>query len=267
MPSMDRLNSKDPNAAFEQLLKDQAMTLIELLTQGHIAEAMGVIHQLQGTREQSIYNEVGKLTRALHEAIKNFHIDSRIIEDKDKAQLSQISDATDRLSYVVDMTEQSANRTMDLVEDTLPVVERLHGNAQTIYQRWQQFMRRELSADDFRQLYWHIDEFLQTIPQDSAVLKNSLCEILLAQNYQDLTGQVIHRVITLVKEIEQRLVQLMRMASQVERVTGIQAPDAIGVGCVQADPLLGQGPQINSGAADVVANQDEVDYLLSSLGF
>ncbi len=74
--------------------------------------------------------------------------------------MSQIADATDRLSYVVEMTEKAANRTMDLVEQSAPLVNQLGDDSRELHQEWQRFMRREIDADGFRELAKRIEQFL-----------------------------------------------------------------------------------------------------------
>jgi len=102
-------------------------------------------------------------------------------------------------------------------------------------------------------------------------LNNSLQDIILEQGYQDLTGQVLKRVIGLVCDVEKELVNLMRMACQVEEVTGLARDESLEDRAQQQKPennIVGEGPQINAEKrADVVSNQDDVDDLLSSLGF
>ena len=77
----------------------------------------------------------------------NFQID---IHGKHAQEMSQINDATHRLNYVVEMTEKAANRTMDLVELSAPLVNGLSDEAQQLREEWGRFMRREINADGFR---------------------------------------------------------------------------------------------------------------------
>ena len=127
-------------------------------------------------------------------------------------------------------------------------------------------MRREMKPEEFRNLYKKIDAYLVDTEREANDLHSNLSEMLLAQDYQDLTGQVIKRVITLVQEVEASLVDLVRMASTVEELAGLAANEAESQETVLDEQP--EGPVINSEQReDVVANQDEVDDLLSSLGF
>lgn len=102
---------------FESTLKKHAQELVESLERGRFGEAVQLIHELNQTRDRGLYQEVGKLTRELHSAIVSFQIDPTMPQAE---EVSQITDATERLSYVVKLTEGAANRTMDLVEASTP---------------------------------------------------------------------------------------------------------------------------------------------------
>ncbi len=250
-------------AEFEKLLREKAEELQQKLDDGDLNEAVNLIQALQEARDQSLYQEVGRLTRALHGAIRNFHIDAAKSESVEN--ISDMTDATDRLSYVVEMTEKAANKTMDIVEESIPIADTLSNHAEELKNEWQKLRNRELNADEFRELYWKIDGFFGQLDQDTKSLNSHLSNILLAQDYQDLTGQVIQKVTGLVREVEASLVDLVFMASQVESITGVaheeEAP-------VEEDMHAGHGPQIAPEENEnVVSGQDEVDDLLSSLGF
>ena len=122
-----------------------------------------------------------------------------------------------------------------------------------------------MAADEFRDLYRRVGEFLDRTETTSSEVSAHLNDILIAQDYQDLTGQVIKRVTTLVHDVEESLVSLVRMAGQVDRITGINHAE---VSETKKTSSRGEGPQIHADKReDVVSGQDEVDDLLSSLGF
>jgi chemotaxis protein CheZ len=114
-----------------------------------------------------------------------------------------------------------------------------------------------MALAEFKALCHDITWFLEGISEFAAKSHGNLSEILMAQDYQDLTGQVIRRVIDVVQEVENKLVDLIRLSGgklgSINKLkNGIEA----------------EGPQIKPTAnAQVVANQDDVDDLLSSLGF
>lgn len=260
-------NEKFPMEDLESSLKVHAQGLLDSLEKGDFGEAVQLIHELNKTRERGLYHEVGKLTRELHNSIVNFNLDPRMPHAQ---EISEITDATERLNYVVQMTENAANRTMDLVEQSAPLVNDLAGEARLLHVDWERFMRRELSADAFRELAKRIELFLSRSQRDNNKLSANLNDILLAQDFQDLTGQVIKRVTQLVTEVESNLLKLVLMASDVDRFAGIQHDTNPQAGAARKEKHAsqGEGPQIHADKReDVVSGQDDVDDLLSSLGF
>ncbi|MCP5160368.1 MAG: protein phosphatase CheZ [Hahellaceae bacterium] len=253
---------KDTSNEFESQLKIQASSLKDLVDAGNFGDALRVISQLNETRDKTLYQEVGRLTRSLHEAIRNFHIDTQSASSKE--ELSKIDDASDRLGYVVDMTNKAANKTLDLVEVSMPMASKIRDDADAIKADWARFRRREMKPDEFRDLSNRMEVFLEQISTDSNKVYGNLSDILLAQDFQDLTGQVIKRVIGLVKEVEENLVNLVVMAGKVDMMAGVTHEDI-----EQKDESeRGEGPQIHAEQReDVVSGQDDVDDLLSSLGF
>lgn len=254
--------------AQQEPLVEYAKTLLEQLESGDAVEALQTIASLHHARDQFLFNEVGKLTRSLHESIKNFAIDTSRAGSKVNDELSRMEDASQRLNYVIEKTEQAANKTMDMVENTIPVSAQLGGRARELKPEWQRLIRREMKPEEFRQLTKEMDSFLDMAAEETAKIDSNLSSIMLAQDFQDLTGQVIKRVIQLVQEVEENLVQLVKMAGAIDQITGTkhELPEQL------VDPALPdigpEGPIINPEKRnDVVSGQDDVDALLSSLGF
>ncbi|WP_082873215.1 protein phosphatase CheZ [Oleiphilus sp. HI0079] len=246
---------------FELLLKEQANKLKEAVDGGDISSALAVISDINQTRDKTLYVEVGRLTRSLYESIRNFQIDCGDAQSQE--ELSKINDASDRLAYVVDMTSNAANKTMDLVEDTMPYASHMNTEAKQLKSEWEKLRRKEMTPSEFRDLSGRMDGFLEQLTNDSDKVYQNLSAILLAQDFQDLTGQVINRVTGLVKEVEENLVNLVSMAGKVDTITGtVHDIESVGTN------MDGEGPQMNKEErADVVSGQDDVDDLLSSLGF
>ncbi|ASP40571.1 protein phosphatase [Bacterioplanes sanyensis] len=243
-------------------LAEQMITEVE---SGRLSDAVSVINKLNEIRDRTLYQEVGKLTRAVHESIKNLNIDTI-------GAGSEIANTTDKLTYVVQMTDKSANKTMDLVDASLPKIADIHQQAEVLSKQWQRFLQRELKPDEFRQLSKEIQVFLQQTQSESQLVQGNLSEIMLAQDFQDLTGQIIQKVAELVRDIEDRLVNLVAMAGTLDSLTGVaheEPKEAVvepPVDTAVAN-IAAEGPQVNTDSENVVSSQDEVDDLLSSLGF
>jgi len=231
--------------------------LVAHLEANEDSQAEQVLDQITRLRERSLFQELGKLTREFHEALNTFRFDSRI------ATLTEtdIPDARQRLNYVITMTEQSANRTLGAIEESTPICDGLHEEALAIQAQWERFIGRELDAEEFRQLARRLSQFLALLPESTDRVKTNLNDVLMAQDFQDLTGQIIRKVITLVEELERNLVDLVRISGQ----KFIQQPK---------EEIEEEGPDISPSGPPVpgvdqgtVSGQDEVDDLLSSLGF
>ena len=149
-------------------LRSQAAELVEQVNAGDYGRAMALINELSEVRDQSLYREVGRLTRSLHEAIRNFQIDPRNAEQSEA--LSKMTDASDRLEYVVQMTGKAANRTMDLVEEAMPKASALRDEAAELRDQWQKLRRREMAPAEFRELYARIDTFFVTLNADAGAM-------------------------------------------------------------------------------------------------
>ena len=251
-------------------LKDRARVLVDKLESGDFTGASSAIEELNEARDRSFYREVGKLTRGLHDAIVNFEIETPEANGSAEGG-SRMANAQDRLGYVIKLTQNSADKTMDMVEEGIPIAAEIGETAAALRDDWGKLARRELGPDDFRDLYKRIDCYLALTVDNSGHLSQKLNTILLAQDFQDLTGQVIQKVMSLVQDVETRLVELMRVAGQVEELTGIIRHAEIKDKHKHSDDndsIAAEGPQIHAEQrADVVSGQDDVDDLLSSLGF
>ena len=232
-----------------------AKSLVISLEAGDDAESERLIESLtQAKKNDDLFQEVGRLTRELHEAINGFLLDARI---SDMTNV-EIPDAKERLTYVITMTEQSANRTLTAVEHSIPLIEKIGQESADLAKQWENFRSRLLNKEDFKELSNSLSSFLKSTESDAGKLHKNLSEVLMAQDFQDLTGQIIRKVITLVHDVEEKLVMLVRITGGKLDDTD-QKKDQAEVLAGPAIPGLDQGEQ--------VTNQDDVDDLLSSLGF
>jgi len=258
-----------PSDSMLDALRSCMPELMDSLQNEKIDEAAQLITQVAEAREKTLYQSVGQLTRGLHDAIVNFNVDSGkacSVEDAANNEC-EITDASSRLEYVIKLTQDAADKTMDMVEDCTPLSVSLGEDACAYKKEWERLKNREMSPDEFRELYLRLDGFFEKIDANATQLSGNLQNIILEQGYQDLTGQVLKKVINLVTEVEENLVSLVRMAGQIEEEVGIE--DSVAVSADAKGPdISGEGPQHQAQQrADVVNGQDDVDDLLSSLGF
>ena len=248
---------------------EKARQLVAAMEAGDDLPANRLIEELGRMHESVLFQELGKLTRDLHEALNAFRLDSRLAE----IAQNEIPDAKERLNYVVAMTEQAAHRTLNAVEDCLPKAEYLSRQARDLGESWAKFRKRELSAEEFRVLSKALSEFLVHSAEDGEAIRRNLSDVLMAQGFQDLTGQVIRRVIDLVQDVEKNLVGLVRITgerlSAPEQKKTSEPKIAKESSPQPARDVTAAGPAVpgTKEANDVVSGQDDVDDLLSSLGF
>jgi len=251
---------------FEDLVKDGAVDLLNHIEVGDFSGAIKIIQELSEARHKSFYNEVGYLTRSLHDAIRDFQVDSMdlVVGEEGKDASTKITDASDRLNYVIETTNAAANKTMDMVDSSVPVASELQSQARELRKDWSRLIQRDLTPQEFRDLYKRIDVFLSYADDSATTLHSNLNTILLEQGYQDLTGQVIARVNDLIRDVEEKLVHLVAVAGRVDSISGIEHQEKES----EHDDTRGHGPAINKqNNPEVLSSQDEVDDLLSSLGF
>jgi chemotaxis protein CheZ len=257
--------------SFTDALLARKQGLLEALQRDDMAAVADHIHQINHARDETLYFEVGRLTRALHNALRDFHLEIGLHSNAEvKHELSEMADARSRLNYVISMTEEAANQTMDRVDEAGPMLQQLIDESESIQTQWQIFCTQNQDADPASlALFEHLQRLLQKISSDGQGIHQRLTDILMAQGYQDLSGQVIKRVIELVSDVEQSLVRLVKLASNVEEVAGIKRTRTDDKSDLDdKHRIRAEGPQINQqNNQDVMSGQDDVDDLLSSLGF
>jgi chemotaxis protein CheZ len=235
---------------------DQARMLVAHLEQDKFELADELLADVCAPNAADLFDKVGQLTRQLHNSLQEFCLDSRIPD----LATHDIPDARERLSYVIEMTDKAANRTMDAVEASLPIADRLNDNIQLVLPNWNALMSRDMGLGQFKSLCHQLDEFIKASATDADKLRQLLTEILMAQDFQDLTGQMIRKVIKLVQEVETKLIEMLTMCGE---ASAEHSTRSLPVNGIEAE-----GPIMNPEArADVVNGQDDVDDLLSSLGF
>ncbi|QDF67668.1 protein phosphatase CheZ [Shewanella sp. SNU WT4] len=234
---------------------EQAHQLVAMLSDGQQQLADDFIRELAQPLQKELFDEVGKLTRQLHNSLADFQLDSRLTA----LAHTDIPDAKERLNYVIQMTEQAANKTMDAVEIALPVADTLLTSLASVKPAWERLMRRDIDLAEFKSLCHDVQHFMQHTEENTLRLKELLNQVLMAQDFQDLTGQMIRRVIDLVREVENNLVSMLTVFGDLPETRDKSS---------QLSGIEAEGPIMNADVRqDAVAGQDEVDDLLSSLGF
>lgn len=201
-----------------------------------------------GEQQDQFLARIGQMTRSLHDNLRGLGFD-RLIE---KAA-SDMPDARDRLEYVAMMTEKAAQRVLTATETAGPMQDAIGDGAGALSAQWKSLTDADFSEKEYRALAEKTQLYLTATREHVSLTKQQLLDIMMAQDFQDLTGQVIKRVTELAHGIESQLVQLL---------VDYSPPEAR-----REDSGLLNGPQINPAGNNVIANQSQVDDLLESLGF
>ncbi|HEX5125482.1 MAG TPA: protein phosphatase CheZ [Rhodocyclaceae bacterium] len=201
-------------------------------------------------RQENVFKKIGNMTRMLHDTLHHLGYDKVLEETAQK-----LPDARERLSYISRMTEQAASRVLNAADIAKPIQDRVESHAKSLSTQWEKLYAKQLSIDEFKQLAGDTRIFIGQVATDSKVVNEQLLEIMMAQDFQDLTGQVIMKVVDMAQKLESELLKVL-----IEVI-----PDSKR-GAESASLL--NGPVINAtGRDDIVTNQEQVDDLLETLGF
>ncbi len=244
-------------------------TLIDGLSHGDISSARQATLTLSQMANVDLFKEVGMMAREMHENLKSFsHMMDAQFQDFD---MEQIPDAAQRLEHIIQMTENSANTTLDLSESLMVD----SGDSQADLTS----LGELLTATKEKSKTPEVEECLQIIEMMQSreqQVSEKIVNIMTAQDYQDRTGQVIKKIIVLVNDLEKRLVSLVKtfgsaMLPEEESVAADTSSDT------PAQPIETEaskaeekevemyGPQHDQGKG--MTNQDDVDSLLAQFGF
>mgnify|MGYP000957028509 FL=1 len=201
--------------------------------------------------QEKVFQRVGHMARQLHDTLRELGYDKMLNQT-----MEALPDAKDRLTYIASLTEQAACKVLNATDVANPLIESLETDAAALAQRWDRLFANQMGVDDFKALAAETRTFLkEQLPSRTGGAKAQLMEIMLAQDFQDLTGQVIKKVISVAQDLENQL-----MTALIEAMPGERRTESV-------NSLL-NGPVINAeGRTDVVVGQQQVDDLLDSLGF
>jgi chemotaxis protein CheZ len=199
-------------------------------------------------QESTVMTGVRKVAGDLQAALEQFRSDSRLVELAER----QVPDARQRLLHVLKLTDDAAHHTMDLVDQSCPLVDQVAEAAARL------LSTESRSAHRSRPHWSEVEAFLRETLERMTALRARLAEVLLAQGYQDLSGQILRSVMTLVDELEVALGDLVRLGN-LHSPAGERPP---------ASATQGVGPVVPGVAhGATVSGQQDVDAMLAGLGF
>lgn len=199
--------------------------------------------QASSTVSPEVYQQIGSITRLVHDTLQQLGVMPKL-----QIATDGLPDARSRLSYIATKTADAANKVLNSVD-------RAKADHAHIAEATRE-IGRQIVADPVRAVATGaVMNFVHDVEHRTAAIDGHLTDIMMAQDFHDLTGQVVAKVINLATDLEDSLVKLL--------VSVVPDNERINV-----DPAALHGPVVNpEGRTDVVANQGEVDDLLASLGF
>jgi chemotaxis protein CheZ len=198
--------------------------------------------------DKPMYERLGGIVRLLHDSLRELGYDRSL---SDVAH--QITDAQDRLTYIATLTEQAAVKVLNAVDHGMPEQDILAKKAKEMDSRWAQLFEGKLSIEEFKSLAGDSKQFAAAVAEATDAEKARLLDIMMAQDFQDITGQLIKKIVAITSSAERELAQLLRD----------NAPPEVKAAIEHKPEELMQGPA----APGIAMVQDDVDSLLADLGF
>jgi chemotaxis protein CheZ len=229
--------------------------LSESFANGDRDSFLKTLGRLGETRDGLLYGDLRDLSRSLRFALDQIRVDSRLATLAGK----EVPDARLRLNHVLTLTEQGAHRTLDLVEQSCPLAEKTAKEAAALLVPLRNIRDGITEAAALQVLLTHVETFLASAQRDSDTVRTNLTEVLMAQSYQDLSGQIIRGVITLVTEVERTLTRFSALVGDGPEdmtVTPSEPPSS----------SSGFGPAVPGVTSNSIGEQNDVDALLANLG-
>lgn len=197
-----------------------------------------------------VFQRIGGLTRDLHDALRQLGYDKTV-----EGAVGALPDARARLAYIANLTGQAAEKVLAAVEVAQSVQDRMYARAKLLDDAFNRMFAHEMDVNEFKQSVMETHTFLRDTMKDTMDTNEQLTQIMLAQDFHDLTGQVVNRIATMAQNLEEQLVKLLLAATPKEKRQVV-------------DDMWLSGPAIQTeGRTDICVDQNQVDDLLESLGF
>ena len=258
-PAAASNDEDDLESLFDQVSATAAPTAVAVAATAAVASVApaapgaGAASAEEGHEAGGMFERLGGIVRLLHDSLRELGYDKALTEAS-----SQIVDAQDRLEYVATLTEQAANKVLNTLDEGMPAQDLLQKQAKDMETRWSDLFEGRLSLDEFKALAGDSRQFAAQVNSATEAERARLLEIMMAQDFQDITGQLIKKVVKITQTVESELAQLLRDNAPPdikEKLAKKEQPAA-------PAPLM-QGPSVPEAAL----NQDNVDDLLADLGF
>ncbi len=264
------MRAEDLDALFEQAIAERPSETKQIvdLPRPSCNDAVA-LPPVASKASENVRQRIGQLTRSLHDALAGLGYDKAM-----NKVIRGLPDARDRLNYIAQLTGQAAEKALNCVDRGQELQARLGSDAKTLADDWRRIFAKQLAMAEVESaarrtsdclkhegelpmvsdLAQRTRDFLDDIPRRTAEINSVLIDIMMAQDFHDLTGQVIKKVVELARYTEEQLCAILVETTPADR---------------RADIEIGpSGPVIKPAVrSDVVTDQSQVDELLEKLGF
>lgn len=245
---LTRLPSGSKEFDITQRLLDRLQQFFTVMSQSQPDILAQLVQDLEG--QSPLFNEIGKIVRSFYNQI--ISISTNVPDRLGKIANLNMEDTNQRLQHIVSMTEIAANKTMDLTENLIEKITLRESRYDEMLSRIEKSLQVDGLPNEVIENLKYTQKTIEENKTEDETFQDALTDILVAQDYQDLTGQLINKIVTLLTDLEAELVSLIETFGQTYHEN---SPDSEGL----RGPLHENSSEKHS--------QDDVDGLLSSLGF
>lgn len=211
------------------------------------AELVQVQTKLDSNKTDKVmYDRLGVTVRHLHDSIRDIGYEQKVLDET----LIEISGSQDRLNYIATLTEQAANKVLNAVDEAMPIQAEQLVKSKVMIDRWTLLLNSMQNSDELAELVNSSISYAKDVADNSESEKDRLMVIMMAQDFQDITGQIIKKIVGLTQTLEIELAQILKDFAP--KSASIEKP---------VDLL--SGPIV----PDLALVQDDVDSMLADLGF
>lgn len=199
--------------------------------------------QMAAGASPEVFHQLGMITRQLHDTLTQLGVMPKL-----QVAADGLPDARSRLNYIASKTSDAANKVLNSVDHAKADHAHIASETRRIAEAIVKDPVKAVASGA-------VMNFVGDVEAATARIDGHLTDIMMAQDFHDLTGQVVAKVVSLATELEDSLVKLLVQAAPPEQAQKVES-------------AVLNGPVVNpEGRTDVVKDQAEVDDLLASLGF
>ncbi len=240
--------------------KEKTDQLLADLQANKIEDALKCINELNDLNGQNFYSVIGKLTRGLHDAISDLSIPTSDSESEHNRTRSD-------LNYVISLTEDAAAKTLSMTEKAKGQTQQIVQNGTDQHDLITTFLADNDVDDNTRDLLEKLSNLCGSNDSTIAELNSNISEIVIAQNFQDLASQSLTKALNIIKQVENSLISLTQYANLLTKLSQFSGKSATEMNMEESAQLKDNIDKLNDLNTQEHLDQDEVDNLLSSLGF